>query len=272
MRPLSYEYSFDIKPGKPVFIQTAESKARGAEIIKLISEAYSPHEIFHHFKRRRGHVGALNKHQQSEWFSRLDLADFFGSVTRTKLSRALRGLGFTDRDAFKMAFDSVVVRGNRKVLPFGFCQSPLLATLALESSALGQKLIEVSNRGIITTVYMDDALLSSDDSASLAGATDEVIAAAAIAEFALAPDKVTINQPVAEIFNCNITRGRRVFTPARMEQFVADLMEANPAGAEAIERYVSTISEAELEHLRARLNPPVQGVRWFADAASGEAS
>lgn len=75
----------------------------------------------------------------------MDIADFFGSVSRSRISRVLKEL-FPHADARRMATVSTVQRpddATRQILPYGFIQSPLLASLALHKSGPGKYLDEL---------------------------------------------------------------------------------------------------------------------------------
>ncbi len=49
------------------------------------------------------------------------------------------------------------------VLPIGFKQSPLLASLALWRSAVASSIEEAADRGVLVLVYFDDFIGSSND-------------------------------------------------------------------------------------------------------------
>jgi Reverse transcriptase (RNA-dependent DNA polymerase) len=92
-----------------------------------------------------------------------DLSKFFDHVTRTKVARALKEIRFKPATAFEYACQSTVEKtlGRRDFsLPFGFPQSPLLATLALSRSALGRQLELIRTQNIRVSIYMDDIILS----------------------------------------------------------------------------------------------------------------
>jgi hypothetical protein len=245
----NYEFTFDLRPGKPVYIQRRDAKARASVAVAQIERRYTPHRIFFHMRRKGGHVAAMRLHKQSTFFSRFDITDFFGHVTRTKIARALREIGFTRQEAFSIAADAVVVRDEQKVLPFGFHQSPLLATLALERSCLGRALVDLSASGVLVSVYMDDILLSGSDQEDMRGASAAVIEAAAVAGFPLSTDKLAQAVPSVDVFNCHIRRGGITVLEPRMDRFVEDHRNASDAGQAAIERYVNAVSPSELKRL-----------------------
>lgn len=249
----NYEKRFELKPGKFVYIQRKDAAVRGRAAIKQIVKRYKPHRIFFHFKRHGGHIAALRMHQGSAFFSRFDITNFFGQVTRTKVYRALRRIGFPQPRAFNIAVDGVVVEGPKKVVPYGFCQSPILATLVLELSHLGSQLRQLSDAGFLVSVYMDDILISCDDQVVLTEASDAVISAADMAGFPLSNGKLAVAVAGVDSFNCHVAAKQITVLDDRMRQFVDDHVAASDAGKAAIEKYVEALSKGELARLRSLL-------------------
>lgn len=269
--PLNYEYSFEVRPGKPVFIQRADALGRGQALTASIEAVYKPSDLFFHFRRRGGHVGAMKRHLQSAYFSRFDLRDFFDHVTRGKVVRSLKKIGWSNKGAFSAAYDSVVVRDGRAILPFGFHQSPLLATLVLEHSLLGVYLQELSRLGCVVSVYMDDILLSSNDRAKLEEWSATLITVASEAGFPVSEQKIAVALDQADIFNCSVSQGSVRFLDHRMRKFLEDHDEGSGAAKAAIERYILAVSADEHEEFLRRLGEPLDAeglgvnVRRFAE-------
>lgn len=254
--PLNYEYSFEVKPGKPVFIQRDASLEQGRGLTAAIEDEYQPCDLFYHFRKRGGHVAAMKRHLGNAYFSRFDLQDFFGHVTRTKIVRALRNLGWSHKEAFADAVDSVVVLKGKRILPFGFHQSPLLATLVLEQSLLGVFLQKLPANGFTVSIYMDDILISGNDQAELADASQQLVEVAASAGFPVSPHKMAAALEEASIFNCLLNQDSVRFLDHRMRKFLADHEEASDLGKQAIEAYIRAVSHDEHEVFLARLNQP----------------
>ncbi|MBE0577991.1 reverse transcriptase domain-containing protein [Devosia sp.] len=221
----------------------------GAKIVDLVTKRYHPHSVFYHLGKRGGHVEALRLHTQSSFFSRFDLENFYGNVIRSKVTRSLRSLGFGSRQAFDWATESVVVQGSRKALPQGFVQSPILATLALERSALGLALIGLSN-AVRVSVYMDDIILSAGTKEEVLEASSKLMQAANEAEYPLASSKKALAEYGIQAFNCNLQFGHMALTEGRMADFANQWLEGSPYAKSAIDRYVSIINPADLERLR----------------------
>lgn len=254
--PLNYEYSFEVRPGKPVFIQRQDSFKQGRLLTKAIEDKYQPCELFFHFRKRGGHVAAMKRHLGNEYFSRFDLEDFFGHVTRTKIVRALRNLGWSHKEAFSDAVDSVVVLDGKRVLPFGFHQSPLIATLVLEQSLLGQFLQQQAAHGLTVSVYMDDILVSANDQTHLADVSEKLMEIAVAAGFPVSLQKRAVALEEASIFNCILNQESVRFLDHRMRKFLADHETASEFGKQAIEAYIHAVSQDEHEAFLARLDQP----------------
>ncbi|MEN5080969.1 reverse transcriptase domain-containing protein [Bosea sp. TWI1241] len=253
MSHINYEYRYQIKPGRFVYVQTKSSAVLGRAIIKQVSKRYKPNRIFYHFQRMGGHVAALRLHQSSAFFSRFDIENFFGQVTRSRIARSLRQIGVPHRRAFNIAVESVVVEGANKVVPFGFCQSPVLATVALEFSLLGSALRRISDAGFLVSVYVDDIIISGDDQNALETVSLELIDAASASKFPLSTSKRTIAASTVEAFNCQIDHHLITVLDDRMDRFASDHRGGTPAAKAAIEKYVNAISPAELARLNALL-------------------
>src|SRR5262245_46159963 len=119
----TYNKSFAIGHGKRAYAQAQMARAIGRKRIVEVLFQYRPADIFYHYWKCGGHVGALKLHASSRSITRLDIEGFFGCVNRTRLSRALRHIGFGWRTAYEIAFEAVVVEGRKKILPIGFVQS-----------------------------------------------------------------------------------------------------------------------------------------------------
>jgi len=241
----NYIYRYEIKPSRYVYTQATASKVSGNLIIRQVLRRYSPHQIFYHLHRRGGHVAALRLHQRSAFFSRFDIVNFFGQVTRTRVARSLREIGFNHKRAFSIAWDSVVDEGGHKVLPYGFRQSPLLATLALEHSNLGSALKNISNSGVNVSVYMDDILISSNNKSEIEAHSSSILDAAEASQFPLSKEKIAIATPYVQSFNCHIESSDITIIGDRMDKFVEDYRTKTANGQMAVEKYISAISASE---------------------------
>jgi hypothetical protein len=161
MRDL-YSTKFEIRPSRWVFVPSAVGRRYGHQVLRWINRRWRVPKHYYHF-RKDGHVAAMRLHANSEYFLYFDLQAFFHSVTRAKVHRALRRVGFQQRLSWSIAQESTVVvpshDGYR--LPYGYIQSTMLATLVLHTSQLGSMLTSVKRSGARVSVYVDDIVISS---------------------------------------------------------------------------------------------------------------
>ena len=119
----------------------------------------------------------------------------------------------------------------RYVLPYGFIQSPALATLVLMLSPVGDFLRAVHAQGEVTvSVYMDDISLSSDDETALNTAFAQLKENLQAANFRLSKDKVRLPSPGMDVFNCDLSPGKSEVQQARIDLFH---QESRSAASEA---------------------------------------
>jgi Reverse transcriptase (RNA-dependent DNA polymerase) len=251
---INYDYKFEIKPGRYVYIQSREARDRARVLLKRVRIKYKPNAIFYHLGEQGGHVEAMRIHHGNKYFSRYDIDDFFGHVTRTKVTRSLCNIGFRRDVAFDMAIESVVVEGPSKIVPFGFRQSPLLATLVLEHSGLGRHLVELAaNRYLTVSIYMDDIVLSSNFREILEVASPPLEMIAQRSGFRLGRDKMTVAAVSVDVFNCRLADNEITILDDRMRKFFRDFREAGEAGKDAIIRYIEMVSPGAAEGFIAEL-------------------
>lgn len=193
----NYEFRFEIKPGKFVYVPTDACKRYGDNISKKILSRWKPESYFYHLRKAGGHVAAMRPHLTQSFHASIDLTRFFTSVSRTRVHRALCKIGFTNRAALDIATESCVEADRRKFLPYGFPQSMLLATLVFEKSALGSVVRELRAGGLIITVYVDDILISSNSLEDLRLAYDQILSGIELSGFVAS--KVKSEEPGAVI-------------------------------------------------------------------------
>lgn len=155
--------------------------------------------------RKGGHVAALRKHENNEFFGYLDVENFFSSVSKNKTIRSLKKIGFNFVDAQEFASESVVNIGGNLVLPYGFIQSRFLASLALAHSALG-KCIKELQTSVQISIYMDDIIVSSNSSECVTSSMDAIINAGRKSLFFINHNKCCGPAHEVEVFNIEISK------------------------------------------------------------------
>lgn len=157
---------FQIKEDTWVFVPTKETIANGLKVKKLIEDIWPIPNHYYHL-RRGGHIQALMKHLKNRYFIHLDIQNFFGQINRSRITRSLKEHIPYNR-AREIAIESTVRLPDsptiKYILPFGFVQSPIIASMCLKKSALGRHLSRLeSQKDFIVSVYMDDILVSSNN-------------------------------------------------------------------------------------------------------------
>lgn len=219
--PIKWSSKFELKPGKWVFVPTAEAVIEGKQIKKAIEKCWKPPSYYFHLKAG-GHVKALRTHLAHSNFLRIDIKDFFGSINRTRVTRCLK-TRFSYALARSYANASTVpdpVVANRIIIPFGFVQSQIVAAVCLADSALGIYLDKLNiNPLVALTVYVDDIIVSTSDLTLLDQVLKDIEVAATKAHFILNSDKQ--EGPAAGItaFNIALANDSMEVEAGRLKKF-----------------------------------------------------
>lgn len=234
----NYKYSYD-RNGKPVFAPSDRGEKIGREVKALVEQATEFDPFFYHF-RKGGHVSALHHHRELRFFARVDIERFFYSVARNRVARALYEIG-VPRAGHYAKWSTVKNPYNepRYALPYGFVQSPILATLVLMRSSVAGFLRQLPN-STMATVYVDDIALGSDDKAAIDAAFAGLLDALAEANFSVNANKTHPPADAITLFNCDLTHQRTVVTEERRTQFY--LEERSGASSSAFERYCDNVA------------------------------
>lgn len=227
------------KNGKPIFAPNDTGKGWGRKIKRRVAKLFKFDHFVYHFKDG-SHVKALHNHRKNTFFCRVDIERFFYSIRRNRVKRVLRDIGVRKAEEFaKWSTVKNPYEGGGYVLPYGFIQSPILATLVLVSSAVGSYLRGLDANAITVSVYMDDICLSSNDEAALWEAFEGLKKAAAAAGFALNADKTRPPARLIDIFNCSLQNGTTEVLPDRIAEFYSSSPTA--ASVEGFETYVDIV-------------------------------
>ena len=200
-----------------------------------------------------GHVAALKAHLGNSWFLHADIRDFFGSINRTRVTRTLKPL-FSYAVARRWAVDSSVHlpdNPSRNFLPYGFVQSPILASVCLRASALGKYLHQVQKmKGLAVTVYVDDIILSAPDRALVEKSCNEIQAAAYRSRFQLDLGPSSGPAPEISAFNIVLSEASMAIHPKRFSAFTHALAAgASEQQRQAIIGYVQSVCPSQVGDL-----------------------
>jgi hypothetical protein len=227
------------KNGKPLYEPNAKSRLLGKVIQRRIADVYKFDDFVYHFKDD-SHVKALHSHRDNAFFCRIDISRFFYSVSRNRVKRALKQIGVHTPEYFAKwsTVKSPYADIPGYVVPYGFTQSPVLATLALAVSAVGVFLRGLSP-AITASVYMDDICLSSKDEAALTDAFAGLLQAVGEAGFVLNDEKSRPPSAAIDIFNCSLENGVTGVLPERIAEFYA--VERSDPSALAFDIYCDIV-------------------------------
>jgi Reverse transcriptase (RNA-dependent DNA polymerase) len=249
----TYNHKFDLPNGHRVFVPSAASRKAGATVRAGVGHRWRPPYYFYHF-RAGGHVAALKVHLHHRWFATIDISGFFDSVTRTKIHRALLRIGFSHEEAWEIAQESTVeknVRCRDFSLPYGFVQSPVLASLALDRSALGQALVPLARSNHTRlTCYVDDVVLSGLEEEVVENAPLALIQAAEQSAFAINTKKSQVPGPEITAFNIILSHESIVVAEDRMVEFEGVISLAdNPFVVTGVIAYVQSANASQVPRL-----------------------
>lgn len=235
-------FSYRNRKRKWVFVPSERGREIGRKLKKLTGAAFRPDEFYFHLQKG-GHVAALHLHRRQRYFARIDLENFFYGIGRNRVARALQHLGVargeyyarwsTVRNPFMQPTYSV---------PYGFVQSPILASLVMSQCELGGELRSVAS-GISVSVYMDDIAISGNNCSALERAFRRIRRAAKESNFSINENKSAYPGNAIELFNCYLARMEAAVMDERMAEFYAT--QRSPRSEAAFEAYCAAVSAEE---------------------------
>lgn len=226
---LNYDYKYR-KKGKPVFAPSERGRRIGKDIKRQVERAVAFDPFYFHLQPG-GHVAALHAHRGHHYFARLDLEHYFYSISKTRVQRALVEAGILRARHYAKWSCVRNPYGNPAYsLPYGFVQSPILATLVMMSSVAGTFLGRIGPN-VTVSVYMDDISLSSDDLGVLRETFQETWLHLEESNFVINVAKVREPEPVIDLFNCELEHGRTAVQQSRVAAFYAEQRSAHSEAA-----------------------------------------
>lgn len=239
-------HRISIKNGKWIFVPSEYSRVYGKFVAKRIKLEWHAPRYFYHL-RGGGHLSAIDAHLKNKYFSRLDIENFFGSITASRITRVLKPyLGYEmSREIAKQS--TVRVPGSTKkelMLPFGFVQSTILASICLEKSSLGIFLNKVQkDKTISLSVYMDDILISSNNKQKLVEVTGEIKKSIYRSSWLSNIKKEVIASESITAFNIDFSQNKKYVNQVRLKQLEFDFYQAESvAKKNGISSYVKKVN------------------------------
>jgi hypothetical protein len=198
-------------------------------------------DYMYHFKKG-GHIAALHAHLNNELFFKIDIQNFYYSIARMRVTRALRQWNYPGAGTFaKWSCVRNPGLGPKHALPIGFVQSALLASLVLMKSEVADAIERAIANGVCISVYLDDFVGSHNDSAVLTAAYEDIRTACVEAGFIPNPAKLVPPSEAITVFNCDLKRGSSTVTPTRVAKYWAS-PERTPISDAGFVQYVALVA------------------------------
>jgi hypothetical protein len=229
--------------GKILYAANDGADRRGDLIIEFCEREVNFPLCFYHY-RKGGHVVALHGHLKNTIFFKIDIQNFFYSISRNRVAAALHQSGFPWARSFAKwsSVRNPYPTGPRYCLPIGFKQSPALASLVLMHSPIMAMVEAAEGAGAFVSIYLDDLIVSANDEAVL----QELFAGflKAFEEANLAPNPAKVVSPTGEIivFNCELRHGFARVTEERIAKYLEE--DRSAASLLSFDAYCAKISEA----------------------------
>ena len=218
----NYKFKYRSR-GKIIFVPNEKCERRGRRMLKFFSKRVDFPDYFYHY-RAGGHVAAMHTHINNSLFFKIDIQNFYNSIARMRVTRALRAWAYPGAGTFaKWSCVANPIDGAtpRHVLPIGFVQSPLLASLVLMKSDVSDAINRALASGVVISVYLDDFIGSHDDIDVLTHAYNDIRETCVAA--GLLPNPAKLIPPSAAItaFNCDVTYGSASVRAERIAKYMA---------------------------------------------------
>jgi Reverse transcriptase (RNA-dependent DNA polymerase) len=244
---------FQIKEGAWVFVPTEETITRGLLVKKLIEDCWTVPEHYYHL-REGGHVQALREHMKHRFFIHLDIQNFFGQINRSRVTRSLKEY-IPYEQAREITVESTVRLPESSevqfILPFGFVQSPIIASVCLSKSALGRYLFRLKQKkGFTVSVYMDDILVSGNDPEELNLVMTKIQTASEKSRLPLNAKKQQGPSACVTAFNIQISQGVLKITPSKFQELANTYANStNEHQRAGILNYVLSVNPSQVTNL-----------------------
>lgn len=242
-----YDLKYEFKPDKFIFVPSDLSRKNGFLIKTELEQKWKTPSFFQHLLPK-GHVKAIKKHLFQDWFIKTDLKDFFYHITQTKITRSLNALLHNYKKARDIAKISTVTSeiDKKKIfhLPYGFIQSPIIASICLNHSRLGQYLHWLNSNGYKVSVYVDDIIISGKAKDDPINVLDQLRKLSIQSNLPLNSDKTVISYESITAFNIDLTFDQTLINPKRMIEFEKILnSDSSLARKNAIKKYIHDVEK-----------------------------
>ena len=174
-------------------------------------------------------------------------------MTRNRVTKRLKAINYSFRDADEFAVASTVSvdrAAGRFALPYGFVQSPLLASLDLDQSALGRCLSHIERQGPTLSVYVDDIIVSHDNREQVQRALEKIKSAADISHFPINTAKSIGPVESIRAFNIELLNGDMAVATDRFQLMGDDVAQFGIGPkSDGILNYVDSVNNEQAKEL-----------------------
>lgn len=252
-----WQTKFEVKPTSWVYVPTREMDVLGKQIHALVLRHWQIPSNYYHLQPG-GHLAALHHHINDHFFAHLDIKNFFGSISNSRITRSLKGF-LSYETARRIAKVSTVPVSNGQpyshCLPYGFVQSPILASVCLQQSHLGSQIASISKTDTIkVSLYMDDLLISGTNEEEVRIVFEMLKIAAEKSKFKLNDAKESCPATETVCFNIVLSHQSLMITDERLHEFALDYLATDHAPKhQGIEGYICSVNQAQLVPFRSLL-------------------
>lgn len=238
----NYEYSY-LKNGKHVFCPAKETREKAEKLKARIEKSYTIPEFYFHYQPN-GHIAAMHLHRTNCYFAKIDIQNYFYSISRNRVQKAFEAAGiFNARNLAKWSCVKNPLGFPTYTIPYGFIQSSAIASLVMFQSKI-QKILEEISQSHSVAVYVDDISISGNELRSLALAYEVLCETVREEKFEINSRKTVLPQSSMSIFNCDLTFGMANVSNARRAKF--SLFDKDAAAESAFQRYCNKVSEGNI--------------------------
>lgn len=234
---------------KWIFQPSEDSRRNGLLIKEEVEGIWSPPYFYYHLAQG-GHLKAIKAHLKNTYFTRFDIQNFFGSINQSRIIRTLKKpLGYAR--AKEIASISTVVDPNntlrKLILPFGFIQSSLIASICLDQSNLGLYLRELAKKRKITvSVYVDDIIISTSSKDALEAISNKFEEIAIQSNWALSKTKQQKFVSCVSAFNISLSHQNLQIENQRIADFRSTFLSTqNEKIKKGILNYINSVNPSQ---------------------------
>jgi hypothetical protein len=239
----NYKFKYRTR-GRFIFVPNESCERKGYRIVHFLEKRVTFPDYFYHYKTG-GHVAALHAHLKNTFFFRIDIKNFYYSIARMRVTRALRSYGYPGAGTLSKwsCVANPVAAHPQYVLPIGFVQSPMLASIVLMKSDVTKAIERAIANGVTVSVYFDDFVGSHVDEDVLRAAYVDICDTCVSAKLAPNPNKLVPPSAAIKAFNCDLTHGSANVTAERIIKYMATAGRS-PASDAAFEQYRALVASA----------------------------